>query len=378
MRANSHIKQAGYCVLFAGGGSGGHISPGLAIAERLREVDPEAHPLFVCSNRAIDATMLRDAGEEFVPVTATPPSSRPLAAARFVWNFRHSKGVIRKLIRARNVQRVVTLGGFVAAPAVSAANACNIPVLLVNLDTPPGQANQWMARRSEEVISAIELPSFPGFASRVVGMPIRKGTIAPFESRECRARLGLDPKLQTLLITGASQGSTSINSFVLSLAGASPELFQGWQVLHLAGHGADQQVREAYRRVGVNAVVEPFLNQMGLAWGSADLAISRAGASSVAEVAQNAVPTLFLPYPHHKDMHQRHNAQPLVDLGGAVMEVDRIETAANLEHLGPVVANLMNNASVRNAMQAALRAHNFPDAARTIAQMLSVSTASSR
>jgi len=111
---------------------------------------------------------------------------------------------------------------------------------------------------------------------------------APADSLECRSRLGMDPRRYTLMITGASQGATSINSFAVEFALANALMFQGgransWQIIHLTGSGADEAVREAYAEAGVAAYVTPFLNDMGLAWGAADLAISRAGASSVAE-----------------------------------------------------------------------------------------------
>ena len=116
--------------------------------------------------------------------------------------------------------------------------------------------------------------------------------------------------------------------------------------------------------------MQPFLDQMGLAWGAAELAISRAGASSVAEAAQNAVPTLFLPYPYHKDMHQKHNAQPIVDAGGAVMAIDRIDAAANVREVSPVLAELLKSKSRRDTLRERLRAAPMPDAAMTIARML--------
>ena len=357
-------------VIFAGGGSGGHISPGLAIAERLGEIAPRITPLFVCSTRMIDATMLGDAGAEYVPVPATPPSVRPAAALRFFINFRRSKRMIQRLIRERNVIRVVTLGGFVAAPAVSAANSLGVAVMLVNLDAPPGKANRWMARRSDAVISAMEVPTMPGFASKVVGMPIRRRAVAQHDQRTCRARLGLDADAPTLLVTGASQGATSVNAFLAALAATHPEMFRGWQVYHLAGHGADEPLRKAYAAAGMNAKVEPFLNEMGLAWGAADLAISRAGANSVAEAAANSVPTLFLPYPYHKDMHQKHNAQPLVDLGGAVMAIDMIDAPENVRTISPLLRELMMDAGRRSSMRDKLKANPLPDAAAMIAKLL--------
>jgi UDP-N-acetylglucosamine--N-acetylmuramyl-(pentapeptide) pyrophosphoryl-undecaprenol N-acetylglucosamine transferase len=156
-------------------------------------------------------------------------------------------------------------------------------------------------------------------------MPIRRRAIATGSPGKCRARLGLDVDRPTLLVTGASQGATSINEFMIALIQCDPKMFADWQVCHLSGQGADESMRAAYKRAKVRAVVQPFLNEMGLAWGAADLAISRAGASSVAEAAHNAVPTVFLPYPYHEDMHQKHNAQPLVDLGGAFIATDFID-----------------------------------------------------
>lgn len=364
------VSTSSNTFIFAGGGSGGHISPGLAIAERLNEISPDSAALFVCSQRAIDAAMLSEAGEEFVPVPASPPSFKPAGAIKFWSNFAQTKRIVKRLIRQRNVSAVVTLGGFVAAPVVSAAKSCGVPVILVNLDTPPGRANQWMARRSDVVISAIDLPTMPGFASQVVGMPIRRRAIASMSATECRLRLRTPPNLPHLFVTGASQGATSINAFMVALAQSQPDLFRGWHVYHLTGAGAEIDVHNAYAAAGISATVQPFLGEIGLAWGAADLAISRAGASSVAEAAANFVPTLFLPYPYHKDMHQKHNAQPLVDLGGAFMAIDRVDPKQNVETIGPILRDLMTSASRRQSMREKLRANPPRDAALTIAKML--------
>jgi UDP-N-acetylglucosamine--N-acetylmuramyl-(pentapeptide) pyrophosphoryl-undecaprenol N-acetylglucosamine transferase len=357
-------------ILFAGGGSGGHLSPGLAIDERLREIAPNAKSVFLCSNRAIDATMLGEAGVRFVALPATPPSIRPLAAMGFLRAFRQSQRQATRIMHEDAVTHVVALGGFVAAPVAKAAKALGVPVLLLNLDAPPGKANRWMARYCTRVVSAIELPMLPGFASVVVGLPIRRRALAPAVQRECRLRLGVEPNLPLLLITGASQGATSINALMLELARRKPELFAQWQVLHLAGHGADQPLRDAYAKANIRAKVEPFVHEMGLAWGAADLCLSRAGANSVAEIAVNAVPTLFLPYPHHADLHQRHNAQPLVDIGGAAMEADVIDVNENLRTIAPVLENLLRDASARDRMRGAMKSRNRPDAATTIARMV--------
>ncbi len=361
--------------LFAGGGSGGHISPALAICERLLDLDPSARTLFMCSTRAIDRSMLAQAKVQFQPMPGAPFSVRPQAMVRFARSFAACRRAAGKEIRRQRVDRIVAMGGFVAAPVVSAAIATRAPVTLVNLDDPPGKANRWIARRCDQVLSAIEVTDRPGFAERIVGMPIRRNALAPGTPPQCRKALGLDPAVPTLLVTGASQGARSINAMVTAVAAADPELFGQWQVLHLAGSGEEGRVQAAWEAAGVAVIVRPFLHGMGPAWGAADLAVSRAGASSVAEAWANAVPTLFLPYPYHTDRHQQRNAAPMAAAGGAVIETDAIDAAANVTAAGATLRDLMRDEPRRRSMRAALRACPAPDAAETIARLLLASAA---
>ncbi len=363
-------QATGRAFLLAGGGTGGHISPGLAIAERLRSLDPTARPIFACSRRPIDAEMLREADAEFVPIPAEPFGLSPGRLWRCLREGYRGRQAAARLLRDAGVREVVALGGFVTAPVVAAAARLRIPVLLVNLDATPGKANRWVARRAARVLSAVPTPSQPGFAERVIGMPIRRKAIAPTDALSCREALGLRPTLLTLLVTGASQGATSLNELVPHLAASKPGLFEGWQVLHLCGQGDPAVLAEAYRSLGIPAVVERFQHRMGLAWGAADLALSRAGANSVAEAAANGVPTLFAPYPYHKDLHQKHNAQPLVDEGAAAMELDRIDAEANLDGLGRRLVELMTDPARRAAMRGRLSSRPREDAALTIAKIL--------
>jgi len=366
----STTKTTPATFLFAGGGSGGHISPGLAIAERLKERAANAKVLFVCSSRAIDGRMLADAGAEYTSIPALPPSAHPLGALRFLRSFARSRRICRRLLRQRGVEGVVALGGFVAAPAVLAARSLAVHVTLLNLDDPPGRANRWLAGRCARVWTAIELPTLPGFAQRVVGLPIRRRALAPGDAADCRRRLGLEEDRPTLFITGASQGATSINRFMAAMAEATSACFADWQIIHLAGDRDAEPMRRTYAQCGIRVQVEPFLDEIGLAWGAADLAVSRAGASSVAEAAANAVPTLFLPYPYHRDMHQRNNARSLAEMEAAVIVEDRIDAAANVAHVGPALEALMRDEARRTTMQQKLLARRPPDAADTIAALL--------
>jgi len=364
-------------VLIAGGGSGGHLSPALAIAERLAAGDagPAVPTVFVCSERSIDEHMLGRAGVDFVRTPALPPALHPTRAIRFLRSYRRARDISTGIIRTRGVRHVLATGGFVSVPAVAAARRCGIPVTLLNLDDPPGKANRWIAPRATSVLSAIELPRRRDFAECVVGLPIRRCAMSPGDPAHCRKILGLAPDRPTLLVTGASQGATSLNRFVTTLAVSDPGMFGDWQILHLTGHGQEAAVREAYAPVEITVRVEPFLDEMGLAWGAADLAVSRAGANSVAEAHVNAVPCLFLPYPHHRDMHQRRNAQPSVDLGGATLTVDAVDPDTNVARIGPVLRDLLEDSARRGRMRAALQAATVPDAATLVADRLRSATA---
>lgn len=354
-------------ILFAGGGSGGHLSPGLALAEALGS---RAEATFACSERPIDAHMLGHARVDHIPLPAIPPSPRPLRAARFVRGWMSSKKRCRSLIESKDVGAVVALGGFVSAPAVAAARSASVPTVLLNLDARPGRANQWVARRCAEVWTAVPATGSVGTAP-VVGMPIRRHAVAPGDPARCRRELGLDTDRPTLLITGASQGARSINRFMELFSTRHAAALDGWQVLHLCGRDtAPADLEREYEKGQVPAVVLPFLDAMGTAWGAADLALTRAGASSVAEVHANAVPALFLPYPYHDDDHQRWNAAPLVDRGAARLTTDHVDVEANLADAGAILSDLLTSASARSEMRDRLRETADPLAAERIADRL--------
>ena len=358
-------------VAFAGGGSGGHLSPGLAIAERMVEVVPGVRPVFLCSTRAIDAQMLGDARVPFRPIPAEGLAKSPRGVLRFVRGY--VKGVLeaRRVLREEGVEHVVSLGGFVTGPVTQAARMLRIPITLVNLDATPGRANRVVARRAQRVVSACETPGLPKFAEAIVGMPLRRSAVAQAGRAACRGELGLDPLRPTLQVTGAAQGASSLNAFMVAFALAHRDLLKDWQVLHLAGPRGTPSAAEldaAYARAGVKALVLPFLNEMGLAWGAAELALSRAGANSVAEAEANRVPTVFVPYPYHADLHQEANAKPLVDSGAAVLAYDRLDVTKNLESIGRPLEALMADGRLRDAMEEKLRARPHADAAEVIAR----------
>ncbi len=372
--------------LFAGGGTGGHLYPGLAIAAELRKIDPSCRCVFLCSDRAIDAKILDVECAERVVIPAKPPTVRPVGLMKFAlsWgrSIRAARGVMRRVrdeARAGGAEArlvMAAMGGFVAAPAVQAAQAERVPVVLVNLDAVPGKANRWIAKHAAGTGARLSATGPAGEGSRVPSAweaipPIVRESVVARESREaCRGKLGLDPLKPLLFVTGGSQGAGSINALMLALARERADALRGWQVFHQCGMSGEEELCSAYAAAGIAARVVPFWNDMASAWGAAELAVSRCGAGAVAEVWANAVPTVFLPYPYHKDEHQRINALPLERAGGAVIVRDDIDAAKNLASAGSRIMAMLCDTSRRESMRGALRALGPANGAAVAAQRL--------
>ena len=357
-------------VLLAGGGTGGHIFPNVAVLERLHERHAPVYPHFVVSNRPLDAEVVRKAGYDF---TALPgiglAVGRPWTWLRFWKLYQASIAAAGQLIAQTQAAAMVATGGFVSAPAVEAARRAGVPVAVVNLDAVPGKANRMMAKKATDVFSCYPCAEL-STATRI-GLPLRRASVAPpgVSPAEARQQLGLDADRPTILVTAGSQGATTINQMMMDLVSRprARHALAGWQMLHLSGAGEREAVAKAYADAKVPARVEAFCNAMGLAWRAATIAVSRAGAGSVAEVWANAVPTLFFPYPFHRDQHQRLNAQPLIDAGAGIMLTDHVEPVPNVaELMGPLLA-LMSNDAQRASMVEILRTKAPDDGATAIA-----------
>ncbi len=340
--------------LFAGGGTGGHLYPGLAIAQQLASLSAaDTTATFLCSNRPLDAEILSAEAASFTAIDAAPFGLAPGRLLRFLPAWGKSVKQASQAItaaRQRGAVHVIAMGGFVAAPAVAAARKLGVPVTLINLDATPGLANNWIAKRAGQILTALPVP---GRSWEVCGPIVRRQALPPGDPAMCRSSLGLDPSKPTLLITGASQGASSINQAMIRLMTDRPSYLAGCQVIHQTGNRDTDEVRKAYDRAEIPFVVEPFVREMGLWWGAADVAISRSGAGSVAEAWASRVPTIFMPYPYHKDQHQKANAMPLVDAGCAVLLQDRIDAAANSAPLATTLIGLIRNPVRLASMRAA-------------------------
>ncbi len=360
-------------VLFAGGGTGGHLYPGIALALALQEGDDPADSLFLCSNRGLDEREARRYGFTAEPVPAMrwrglrsiPAVALGMAAgiAKTAW----------LLARRGSLPSVtVGLGGYASFAPALLTRLLGRPVILLEQNVVPGRANRILSRLATRVYAQWEesLARFPDPTRvRCEGNPVRP-EVTDRDRAEARRSFGLDPVAPLVAVLGGSQGSRSLNE---ALVAAAPALAGvGAQVMHLLGRGndraaADQQAgsaRVAYAAAGVRARVEEYSDRMGELYAATDLAVCRAGGTTIAELTAVGVPAVLVPYPHAAEDHQRANARALAARGAAVV-VEEAEITS--QRLGEVLRGILGDPARLAAMQAAARAAGRPGAARRLA-----------
>jgi UDP-N-acetylglucosamine--N-acetylmuramyl-(pentapeptide) pyrophosphoryl-undecaprenol N-acetylglucosamine transferase len=360
-------------ILLAGGGTGGHLYPGVAVAEALCTVWPQANPLFLCTEKEIDRVILEPTGFEFIPQPIVPWRRSIGGTLKFSRSWFATQDLVKKALRERKPLAALGLGGYAAGAALRAAAKNKIPCAILNPDVIPGKANQLLLKYVRASCCQFEATAERVDAKdreklRFTGCPIRSDIRSLPPRQQAARRLGLDPMLHTLVVTGASLGAQTVNEAVLTLFQGLT--LRGWQVLHLSGREHAAAVRLGYRELSVPAVVIDFTPAMADVWAVAELAISRSGASSCAELTACGVPSILFPYPFHKDMHQRANAKVLSDAGAAVLLDDEKDAKLNAGTLRPAVESLLYDAQKRTRMSDAARALGKPDAAENVARLI--------
>lgn len=352
--------------------------PGIAVAQALRELMPEARPLFLCTEREIDRVILEPGGYDFIPQPIVPPAISVSGLLRFWKSWRETRDLVRRVLRERRPAAALGLGGYAAGVAIRESAARKIPCALLNPDVVPGKANQFLMKKAQAVCCQFDATADHVSVAdqaklKVTGCPIRADIRRLPPREEAAARLSLDPRLLTLVITGASLGAKTVNEAVLTMLGGIE--LRGWQVLHLSGREQADAVRAGYRALAdagtqIGARIIDFTPAMADVWAIADLAISRSGASSCAELTASGVPSLLMPYPYHKDMHQRVNAEVLANAGAALLVEDEKDARKNADKLRPMVETLLYDAGKRSAMSQAAKKLGKPDAAANVAHVV--------
>lgn len=361
------------CFFFAGGGTGGHIYPALAVAESLRVLAPDCAIQFLCSTRAIDTQILKETPFPFTTLPAQGLSRHPLRWGSFASAFLESSRRVRDHIRAYDDAVLIGTGGFVAGPACWAAHRMNIPIVLINVDVVAGKANRLAARWAQDIFLQFNdaqsaFARFPG-TLHTVGCPLRRDFLDP-QPQRVFADLELDLNKKILLVTGASSGAQNINEAIIALLGKLKPFAKDWQVVHLTGHQHFSQVARAYEKEGLSHRVLAYYRHMADLLNAADLLVGRAGAVSVAEFAAAGVPAICLPYPYHRDRHQYLNAGKLVQAGAAIIVDDVADHADRSQRLWKVLSGLLTNDLKRGDMAQACERVAQPSAGQQIAEHL--------
>jgi len=358
---------------FAGGGTGGHIYPAVAVAEKILEIQPSARIHFFCSSREVDAHILRQSGLEYTVLPASGFSIRPGRLIGFCTSFIRSCRIAGGLIAESKNPVAVGVGGYVAAPVCRTAYKSNVPVVLMNVDIVPGRANKVIARWADEIFVQFEETKryFTGSkaAISVVGCPLRSGfeNLQPDKAIE---ELRLDKGKKILLVTGASSGAANINDAACSLLGRLDGFVGRWQIVHLTGHVHFEKVKSQYAGARISHKVLGYFDDMPNLLAAADLVVGRSGAVSVAEYAAASAPSICMPYPYHKDRHQYLNAGKLVAAAAAVIVDDLPDEKERAQWLWEELEELMNDETKRKRMAEGCLNVARPDAACRIAEKL--------
>jgi UDP-N-acetylglucosamine--N-acetylmuramyl-(pentapeptide) pyrophosphoryl-undecaprenol N-acetylglucosamine transferase len=310
-------------LILAGGGTTGHVGPLLATAAELQRRDPSVELRVVGTAEGIETRLVPAAGLELVTIPKVPFPRRPDGAAlRFPARFRAAKAQVSALLAEFRPAGVVGFGGYASPPVYLAAAKAGVPVVVHEANAKPGLANRLGARRAAAV--GVTFPQTQLPRAELTGMPLRRAIAdldRPTQRAAARAELGLAADRPTLLVSGGSLGAQRLNQAVAAVA--ADLLAAGAQVLHLTGRGKAEPVAAALTGLAdaQHYHVVEYLDRMELAFAAADLAVQRAGAGTVSELACVGLPSVLVPLPIGNG-EQRLNAAGLVAAGGAELVDD--------------------------------------------------------
>jgi UDP-N-acetylglucosamine--N-acetylmuramyl-(pentapeptide) pyrophosphoryl-undecaprenol N-acetylglucosamine transferase len=348
-------------VLIAGGGTGGHLFPGLAIADEFKRRDEKTEVIFVGTEHGIEARVVPREGypirflraEGLVGVSVM---KKIRAITRIFSGIADS----HRIIQALNPEIVIGVGGYASGATMLTACFKSIPTMILEQNSIPGLTNKFLARFVRGVCITYQesISFFPKAKTYLTGNPVRmqvlKGSI------ESAYRLfSLEKSLFTIFIFGGSAGARSINMAMIEALNYLHDLRGKVQFLHQTGTKDYEHVREAYRKAGFKGTITPFIYQMGEAYAVADIVVSRAGATTLAELTALGKPALLIPYPYAAGQHQELNARKLLEMGAVKMILNR---ELKGESLAESIRELFKNETMRREMQRISRSVGRPDA----------------
>lgn len=329
-------------VMLSGGGTGGHIYPALAVAEAIRQKYPDSRLVYVGNIDGMEHELAKEAGYEFIPVSVAGFKGRgPLQMLRMLYKNWRGLAEAKALLRQFHPDLVIGTGGYACGPLLLEATRLHIPTLLHEQNAIMGKTNKILSRHVNKICLTFPIANLPDAVSakcELTGLPVRRA-ILETDTAAARQHLGLAVDKPVLVVTGGSQGARHINQ---AMAELWPELLEaGVQIVHITGEKLFNETAQLARRNGlpVNPKTQqakdgflllPYLHHMEYALAAADLVISRAGASFLAEVMALGRAAILVPYPYAAGNHQVYNAQALVEAGAALLIEDAALSAQSL------------------------------------------------
>ena len=302
--------------VIACGGTGGHLFPGIAVAEVLRERGHEV--LLFVSEKEIDSLALSTRSQfqfEKLPTVGLPSVYSP-AIFGFLRRFLESFSRCRSIYQKFKPQVVLGMGGFTSTAPILAGRMRGISTLLHESNAIPGRANRLAAKMVRAVLLGFKEAAqfFPKSRTEITGTPIRT-ELQRLDRESARLKLGLQPQITTMLVMGGSQGASGINQAIIKSLPLLRET--NLQVIHLSGTRDERLVADNYRRERISSFVAAFHHHMEEVYSAADFAVARSGAASLAEIASFQLPTILIPFPYAADDHQTRNAEIFERAGAA-------------------------------------------------------------
>jgi len=351
-------------LVFSGGGTGGHLFPGLAVAEQFAAMIPNARITFVGSGKPFEQRHVARAGFEYLTLPSRPLPSAAREAVAFVVENLAGYLAAGRFLRDERAAAVVGLGGYASAPMAKAAIQHRVPLVLLEQNAVPGRATRWLARNATLVCAAFEETCQPLHCRcplRVTGNPVRKG----FHRGKSQ---GIQRR--QIVILGGSGGAHSLNESVPLALYKVRERLRGWRVVHQSGEADVAATQTLYRKLALEAIVTPFLADMPGVLAATDLVVCRAGGTTLAELAVAGVPGVFLPYPHAADDHQLANANVFATAGAGVTIDQRVAPDQCDDRMAAALEPLLSDPALRGRMSSAMSNLARPTAAVDVADLI--------
>ena len=347
-------------IVIAGGGTGGHLFPGIALAEEILARGNNHKVVFIGTKKGIEHRMLKQLGYELREIEVEGVKGRGLKALlKVTYQIPHSMWQSRQILKRFCPDVVIGVGGYASGPVVVTARMMGIPTAIAEQNAMPGITNRILSKFANLIFVTYAQTKdwFPPNKVIVSGNPVRK----VFAARRAGAQ---EKKVRQLLIFGGSQGAAAINKNVIAMMPQLQKIKDKLRVVHQSGERELEIVKQAYKQYGLDAQVTPFIIDMADEYAQADLIICRAGATSIAEITAAGKAAILIPYPWAANDHQTKNAEVL-DCAGAALIMKEHELTP--EALFSIIDDLLcNKKKLRQMEEASAKLGNIKAAAKIV------------